>query len=142
MNIALMDESHVEQAIALWRRTPGVGLRSLDDSLDGIGKLLRRNPTTCFAAVLDHQVVGTVLCAHDGRRGHMYHLCVAANQRRQGLGRALVRAALGALDAEGIRKVSLVVYSDNSSGLAFWQSLGWQLRSDLTYLDFAIEAQD
>ena len=34
----------------LWLNTPGMGLNSKDDSVDGIEKYLIRNPNTCFVA--------------------------------------------------------------------------------------------
>lgn len=140
--IAPMSACHIPEALLLWKHTEGVGLRSRDDSPEGLATFLRRNPTTSFVAVVEHMVVGTVLCGHDGRRGHLYHLCVDPNHRRLGLGRRLVEAAVVALRSEGIYKASLVVFSNNQVGSKFWKSLGWQQRTDLTYWDFTLRAQD
>jgi ribosomal protein S18 acetylase RimI-like enzyme len=37
-------------------------------------------------------ILGAVLCGNDGRRGYLHHLAVAAEWRRRGIGKALVRA--------------------------------------------------
>ena len=58
--------------------------------------------------------------------------------RHQGIGTALVNAALHALANEGIIKVALVVFSRNDAGNAFWESLGFTARGDLTYRNKAL----
>lgn len=50
-------------------------------------------------------------------------------------GRALVEAALSALEAEGIRKAALVVFAASDTGNAFREHLGFSVRTDLTYCD-------
>lgn len=124
-----------EAAIRLWRETPGVGLRAYDDSREGVARFLARNPSTCFAAEAGGELVGTILCGHDGRRGAIYHLAVSEAHRRRGFGGDLVRAACGALRREGIAKANLVSYRENAAGNAFWDALGFRERLDLSYRD-------
>jgi len=123
---------------ALWLSTPGMGLNDVDDSPEGIGRHLRRNPTTCFVAEEDGRIVGVILAGHDGRRGFIYHACVARSLWDGHLGTRLVDAALGALGAEGITKVALVVFGRNERGNGFWERLGFRERSDLVYRDKAL----
>jgi len=117
----------------LWVTTPGVGLSDVNDSRDGIARYLKRNPSTCFVAEEDGQLVGTILSGHDGRRGFIYHACVAQEARLTGLGRALVDAVLAALHEEGITKVALVVFGRNDGGNAFWERQGFITRPDIIY---------
>ena len=49
-------------------------LNPVDDSSEGIGRYLKRNPNTCFAAVVEDSIVGVILAGHDGRRGIIHHL--------------------------------------------------------------------
>lgn len=60
----------------LWSAATGMGMRTLDDSLEGITRFLRRNPNICFVAELDNQIEGVILCGQDGRRG-LSHGCKA-----------------------------------------------------------------
>ena len=117
----------------LWLSTPGMGLNDLDDSREGIARYLARNPNTCFVAEQDGQLTGAIMVGHDGRRGYIYHTCVRADRQGEGIGRALVEAALDALKAEGIHKVALVVFGRNEKGNAFWAKLGFTTREDLVY---------
>ena len=133
MQIRVFEPSDYEEVYRLWKNTPGMGLNPIDDSKEGIEKYLKRNPTTCFVAIQNHEIIGAVLSGHDGRRGYIYHMAVALACRNQGVGRQLVDHALKALEAEGIIKVALVVFSHNEPGNAFWESQGFSIREDLVY---------
>lgn len=70
-----------EKVFDLWKSTDGMGLRTLDDSQQGIATFLKRNPTTKFVAIDNDEIIGTILCGHDGRRGYIYHTVVKKNYR-------------------------------------------------------------
>ena len=60
---------------ALWMTIKGFGIRSIDDSREGVARFLARNPGTSVVALSpDEEVVGGILCGHDGRRGCLYHV--------------------------------------------------------------------
>ncbi len=133
MEIRKMSIDDYEGVYQLWMNTPGMGLNNLDDSREGIEKYLRRNPDTCFVALKNDIVIGVILCGHDGRRGYIHHTAVSTSERKQGIGNALLNAALEALEQEGINKVALVVFSKNEIGNAFWENRGFIVRNDLIY---------
>lgn len=122
----------------MWVHTPGMGLNDVDDSKAGITKYLERNPRTSFVAVQEGNVVGVILCGHDGRRGFIHHTAVALPVRRTGVATALLAAAVAALEREGISKVALVVFGKNELGNAFWESQGFAVREDLNYRNKAL----
>lgn len=142
MQIRVMTADDYEALYALWRSTPGMGLNTADDSREGIGAYLRRNPNTCFVAEENGAVLGAILAGHDGRRGFIYHTAVKTDAQRGGIGTALVEAALAALRAEGIRKVALVVFKRNEKGNAFWEKCGFTQREDLNYRNIALEEME
>lgn len=126
------------QVRALWMTIRGFGIRSLDDSREGVERFIRRNPATSVVA-LDHgRVVGAVLCGHDGRRGCFYHVCVHEAYRKKGIGKAMAVFAMKALQKEQINKVSLIAFKSNEVGNRFWRSVGWTFRDDLNYYDFTL----
>jgi N-acetylglutamate synthase len=130
------EEADYDEAVALWKRTPGMGI-SAADSRERIGAFLQCNPGLCFAARRPvgagsaGELVGTILCGSDTRRGYIYHLAVDASMQRQGLGTRLVEAALAALRLQGVDKCHLMVLSGNELGAAFWRGRGWTLREDI-----------
>ena len=125
---------------ALWKSCDGVGLNDIDDSQEGIARYLRRNPTTCFVASRNCQIVGVILSGHDGRRGFIYHLAVHPECRRMGIARKLVAMAADALRNCGISKVALVAFSRNISGNAFWEAMGFIRRDDLVYRNLPLRS--
>lgn len=135
MQVRLMRKEDYEKVYQLWLSCPGVALNTTDDSPEGIGRFLDRNPTSCFVAEEGDRVVGVILGGHDGRRGYIHHAAVAVDARRQGVAAALTEAALAALKVEGIVKVTLVAFSKNEGGNAFWGEQGFTLRDDLVYWD-------
>ncbi len=131
-----------DAAKALWETTEGMGLGE-SDSRCGIEKMLTLNPGLSFAGVdsATHQLIGTVLAGHDGRRATLYHLAVAKPFRRRGVGRQLVERAFEGLRREGIAKCNLLIFADNTEGRKFWQSLGWSERGDLVFMQRGVEGQ-
>ena len=126
------------QVYARWKQIHGFGIRSMDDSREGIARFLERNPATSVVAVEDGNIVGAILCGHDGRRGCMYHVCVDARYRMRGIGKSMVVFAMEALKKEKINKVSLIAFTKNDIGNAFWNEIGWTKRFDLNYYDFTL----
>ena len=54
---------------ALWKTIRGFGMRSIDDSREGVERFLERNPATSVVAMSgEGDIVGGILCGHDGRR--------------------------------------------------------------------------
>lgn len=135
MQARLLTLEDYPQLYQLWQDVQGFerGLRSLDDSREGIAKFLDRNPTTCFVIEADGRIVGGILAGNDGRRGYIYHAIVHPDFQGQGLGKMLVDRACEALRAEGIHKAGMLVFGSNDQGNAFWESQGWVTRPDLVY---------
>lgn len=119
-----------EDVSRLWSTMSGIGL-SHADSKENIGRYLERNPGFSFVAIQAGQVVGAVLCGHDGRRGYIHHLAIEKNHRRQGVGKALVTRCLTALNAVGINKCHLFVFIENHTAQKFWKEIGWSQRTKL-----------
>ena len=138
MTIRPMTLDDYDRVWALWMSCRNMGFNDLDDSREGIGRFLKRNPATCFVAEADGDLAGVILAGHDGRRGYIYHMAVAETHRRHGIGSALVDRCLEALKHEGIHKVALVAFRTNDAGNAFWERMGFSLRDDLNYRNRAL----
>ena len=138
MTIRTMTIEDYDEVYALWKIIRGFAMRSLDDSREGVERFLRRNPASSVVAVEDGKVVGSILCGHDGRRGCLYHVCVHENYRMRGIGKAMVVHCMEELEKEQISKVSLIAFTQNDIGNAFWKEIGWTRRGDLNYYDFVL----
>lgn len=126
----------------LWLSIKGFAIRSIDDSYEGVARFLNRNPETSVVAVEDGRIVGAILCGHDGRRGCLYHVCVLEAYRLRGIGKAMVVRCMESLKKESINKVSLIAFTANDIGNAFWKEIGWVKREDLNYYDFTLNTDN
>lgn len=114
----------------LWESDPGIGLSDAD-SEDRIRLFLRANEGANFVAVSGERIVGSVLCGTDGRRGYLYHLIVAQDARKRGIGGRLVGLCLRGLAAKGIDKCHLFVFETNERAIEFYRNADWLERDDL-----------
>ena len=142
MQIRLMTCEDYEAVHALWMTIKGFAIRSVDDSKEGVERFIRRNPETSVVAEEDGRIVGAILCGHDGRRGCLYHVCVHPDHRRRGIGKSMVVFCMNALKKEKINKVSLIAFTANDIGNAFWRTIGWTKREDLNYYDFVLNEEN
>ena len=140
--VRIMTIEDYEGVYALWKKIKGFGIRSIADSKEGVARFLKRNPTTSVVAEKDGRIVGSILCGHDGRRGCLYHVCVDEDYRRHGIGKRMVVFAMKALKEEKINKVSLIAFTENDIGNAFWNTIGWTERLDLNYYDFTLNEEN
>jgi ribosomal protein S18 acetylase RimI-like enzyme len=129
-SIRVMTIADYNSVILLMKNTPGVSFRDAD-SLESTERYLERNPDLSFVCEIDNQIIGCVMCGHDGRRGYLQHLVVLPAFRRHGIANALVENCLFELEQLGILKCHLDVYKTNSLGNAYWESQGWMLRADI-----------
>ena len=136
-----MTASDYDEVRALWMTIRGFGIRALDDSREDVARFIRRNPTTSVVARADGRVVGSILCGSDGRQGSLYHVCVAKDCRRQGIGTAMGAYCMRRLKEMGVNKVSLIAFKSNSAGNAFWKTIGWTC-SDVNYYEFVLNEKN
>lgn len=142
MRIREMTVGDYENVYALWKTIKGFGIRSIDDSREGVERFVRRNPTTSIVAEEDGRIIGAILCGHDGRRGCFYHVCVKEEHRKRGVGKKMVEAAMEALKKEKISKVNLIAFQTNQVGNRFWSSMGWSFREDVNYYEFNLNEKN
>ena len=138
MQIRTMTIADYEKVYALWMSCKNMGFNDIDDSKEGIARFLERNPNTSFVAIENDELQGIILGGHDGRRGYIYHMSVAENHRKKGIGSALVEKCLESFKNEKISKVALLVFKYNETGNTFWEKQGFILREDINYRNIGL----
>ena len=141
INIVPMVPADYDDVRALWMTIRGFGIRALDDSREDIERFIARNPTTSVVARDGNRIVGSILCGSDGRQGALYHVCVAREYRRRRIGTQMVGFCMHQLRYMGINKVSLIAFSNNDVGNAFWRQIGWK-KSDVNYYEFVLNEKN
>ena len=114
-----------DATLQLWQRVEGLEVAEGDDK-EGVAQFVTRNPGLSRVAIDQGKLVGVVMCGHDGRRGHIYHLAVDPAYRRYGLGKRLVQECLDGLRRVGIMRAIILVADYNLGGAEFWKRAGWE----------------
>lgn len=124
MEIRELAEGDRDAAVGLWA---DAGLtRPWNDPVHDFDRALGGATSAVLGAVDDGEVVATAMVGHDGHRGWVYYLAVAATRRRQGLGRRMMEAAEGWLRGAGVGKLNLMVRHTNAEAVAFYRQLGYE----------------
>ena len=148
-----MTADDYDKVHSLWGSIHGFGIRSIDDSREGVIRFLERNPGISVVAVIrdgneyrgenefrdgNERIIGSILCGHDGRTGSFYHVCVEEKYRRRGIGKDMVVFCMNALMKEKINTISLIAFNSNEAGNGFWNGIGWTKRTDINQYEFKL----
>jgi ribosomal protein S18 acetylase RimI-like enzyme len=91
----------------------------------------RFDPEASFIAESPSGTVGVLLASHLSRtNGHVCQVSVLPDAQGQGIGRALMAAALRSFREQGLQTASLSVTLDNHPAYALYLSLGFNLRKE------------
>ena len=142
VTLRAMEAEDYQEVRGLWESIRGFAIRSIDDSRENIVRFLQRNAGISVVAVREDRIVGAILCGHDGRTATFYHVCVAEECRREGIGKQMVVFCMNALIREQINTISLVAFTDNNVGNSFWNGIGWKMRSDVNQYEFRLNKKN
>jgi ribosomal protein S18 acetylase RimI-like enzyme len=120
-----------DEVLALWLDAgPGVDRRPSDER-DQVALKVERDPDLFLVAALEGRIVGAVMGGWDGRRAYVYHLAVACDVRRRGVGGALMDELEERFQRKGALKAKCQIYTHNAASLAFFRHRGWDIEQGL-----------
>lgn len=114
----------VPAVLELWQQSRS-GHATTTDRLDDVQRLLGHTAGSLFVADADGAILGTLIAGWDGWRGNMYRLAVRFEDRRRGIGLALVRAGEEHLRRQGASRVTALVAYEDEVATAFWEYAGY-----------------
>jgi ribosomal protein S18 acetylase RimI-like enzyme len=129
-----MTLSDYDECFELWN-IKGDAVSRADSTKETFNKIIARNPETCFVAVADNKIIGTIAAEFGGDGAYISHLNVSPNFRRQGIATALVNTAEIKLVELGVRKSRILVFTDNETAKLFWNSRGYADRDEVIFMD-------
>ena len=132
-------ETDEPAVVALWRLCELT--RPWNDPHKDIARKLTVQRELFRVAVVDGQVVGTVMAGYDGHRGWVNYLAVHPGHRKGGVGRRLMLDVERLLQAMGCPKLNLQVRGDNATALGFYEAIGYG-RDDAVSLGRRLIADD
>jgi len=131
MEIRTFHESDTDAVVALWKDVFAASAPH-NDPAQVIRHKLAVGDELFFVALLDGQLVGTVMCGYDGHRGWIYSLAVQREFRRRGVGTALIERAELKLVRAGCPKVNLQVVASNSAVVSLYRRLGYSVEDRIS----------
>ena len=138
MRVSRLTIDDYDKATSFWKETVGIGIACVE-SRERMTSFLKRNPNLSFKLSDSDAIVGTVLCGHDGTRGYLHHLALAASYRGQGMGQRMVDKSLGELRRLGISKCHFFIDSHNGEGDELWKTLNWSEQREVKVYSHDIE---
>ena len=112
-----------EQIVRFWQDS-GASMGATDHA-DDVRRVVANPTAVLILAVVENEIVGTLLGAFDGWRGNMYRLVVHPSRRRQGIGRQLVRQVEHVFANWGVRRVTVLIEVDRPWAMEFWAAVGY-----------------
>nr|WP_309245162.1 GNAT family N-acetyltransferase [Clostridium sp. CF012] len=105
------------------------------DTKEILIRYLDINPKfSSVACTKAREIVGALMCGHDGRRGSIYHAAVYNEYRNKGIGKRMEQRSLEELKKIGIITGFLFININNPGSKEFWNSIRWIVISDIKYL--------
>jgi len=80
-----------------------------------------------LVAVVNDEIVGSVMAGYDGHRGWIYYLAVSPSAQRRGYGNKLVQHAEDLLRQSGCPKINVQIRADNEDVVEFYQNLDYTM---------------
>ncbi|MDK1359108.1 GNAT family acetyltransferase [Arthrobacter sp. zg-Y1219] len=125
MTALTLTKDQYDSAVSLWTAT---GLtRPWNDPMDDLLRAMNGATSTVLGYSLDGDLVATAMVGHDGHRGWVYYLAVAPDRQESGLGRMMMEACEQWLVERGAVKVQLMIRTNNSPVIDFYNQLGYEL---------------
>ncbi|TQK43136.1 ribosomal protein S18 acetylase RimI-like enzyme [Streptomyces sp. SLBN-118] len=112
-----------ESILAFWKQAAEG--TSITDDVDGLTRLIERDPEALILAESGGLLVGSVIAGYDGWRCSLYRLAVLPSHRRQGISTALLAAAERRFLTAGGRRGDAMVLEANERAQRAWASAGY-----------------
>ncbi len=119
-DIRRVTSEDAEAVLMLWKTAEAT--ESVTDTLDEVRRVATRENVAFLVAVIEGQIVGSLMRTFNGWRGNIYRLAVHPVHRRKGIARALVSEVENAFLQWGVKRVTALVEKDHPWAVEFWKS--------------------
>lgn len=124
-------ESDKEAVADLWREVfPDSSTWNIPE--EDIERKLEVQPELFLVAEDGGEIVGTAMAGYDGHRGWVYYVAVSSDQRRKGIGKALMAKIEHDLAKMGCPKLNLQVRGSNTHAVEFYKRLGYVVENRIS----------
>lgn len=129
MNIRLMEPTDFNKICLLWKKI-NVQPESIIQDRKNFKLMLELNPSTCFIAEENGEIIGSIFGLFNGRRAWIHHLGVHPELRRKKLGSKLLKITEQSLRKKGAKRVLLSIDFKNLEVIPFYKKNGYRITFD------------
>lgn len=122
--------SDVAAVLSLWQAAGSAP--TVTDDADSVRSLVAHDPGALLVAEVDGVVVGSLIAAWDGWRGHLYRMAVHPDHRRRGIAAALAAEGEQRLARLGCRRIDAIVLTEEAGARALWAAVGYVEQGDVS----------
>jgi GNAT superfamily N-acetyltransferase len=115
--------SDAESILGFWKDS-GASM-STTDEVEYLRRLTENPCAVLLLAMVEGEIVGSLLRTFDGWRGNLYRLVVHPSHRRQGIARQLVRRVEEIFSKWGVKRITVLVEIDRPWAMEFWSAVGY-----------------
>ena len=131
--IRAMEESDLEHVLSLRKIDSNSVVSKNFYKKEVLINYLKRNPkVSSVACTLEGNLIGFLLCGHDGMLGFIYNITVYNEYGIRRISKMMVNRSLSELKKVGINKGFIFTKSSTFDLEEFWNSIGWTVIPDKT----------
>ena len=119
--------------IALWEKAGLTHRPKGRDAKEEVTTQLKRDDLRILGMFDGENLIGTILCSSDGRRGWINRLAVDPDYRRQGISQKLIEACEDFLRALGLKVIAALIEDYNEASIAAFTKAGYLYGQDIMY---------
>lgn len=131
--------SDYKEIMELWK-SAGL-IVSLSDNQEELEKLAFKTDNKFILLELENRIIGTVICAHDGRRGYIHHLAVLPEFQKNGFGNQLMDEAIKHYKSLKTVKTHIFIEKSNSKVVDFYKHIDFKIRDDLILMTLTMREE-
>jgi ribosomal protein S18 acetylase RimI-like enzyme len=125
MKIRKMKTTDIENLLTLWEEA-NLFIEHPGREIYEAQKMLEMNPNSCFVALENRKIIGTIFGIFNGRRAWIYHLAVHQKMQKKGIGKLLVKKVEKHFNNIGATRINLIVELHNLSVVSFYEKCGYK----------------
>ena len=122
-----------DQVIKLWQESELEHRPTGRDTRERIAAEIEKETAIFLVAQINDEIVGTIFCTHDGRKGWLNRLSVLPKMQRKGIASDLIKEGEKRLRELGIGVLCALIWKSNSSSKELFESEGYDLLEDALY---------
>ncbi|NYT11273.1 MAG: GNAT family N-acetyltransferase [Methanomassiliicoccales archaeon] len=122
-----------ERVIRLWQESELEHRPTGRDTRERIAAEIEKETAIFLVAEMDSEMVGSIFCTHDGRKGWLNRISVLPEKQRKGIASALIREGERRLRELGIEVICALIWRSNLASRELFENQGYDFLEDALY---------